>query len=53
VAAGTASAEDLNLLYFTDSVEETMGIIRTRVIDAFGFKLVKRQPFRMLLEKGS
>jgi hypothetical protein len=41
------------LLYFTDSVEEVMQIIRTRVIEVFGFKLVRRRPSRILLEPSS
>jgi hypothetical protein len=36
VDAGTASKRDLELLYFTDSVEETMDIIRTRAIKRLG-----------------
>src|SRR5689334_8578633 len=51
VDAGTASAEDLELLYFTDSVDEVMELIRTRVIKAFGFKLVRRRPWILLGER--
>ena len=48
---GTASAEDLELLFFTDSVDETMEIIRTRVIKAFGFRLVRKRPWKILGEQ--
>jgi uncharacterized protein (TIGR00730 family) len=51
VDAGTASAEDLELLYFTDSIDELMDVIRTRVIEAFGFKLVRKRPWRILGEQ--
>jgi uncharacterized protein (TIGR00730 family) len=50
VAAGTASAEDLKLLYFTDSVDEVMEVIRTNVIKAFGFHIVRKRPWRILGE---
>ena len=52
VEAGTASEEDLDLLYFTDSIEETMDIIRMRSIKKFGLKPVTRKPFRILGEWG-
>jgi len=51
VEAGTASAKDLELLYFTDSVDEVMDVIRTRVIKAFGFKRVSKRPWRILGER--
>jgi uncharacterized protein (TIGR00730 family) len=51
VDAGTASVEDLELLHFTDSVDETMEIIRTRVIKAFGLKIVPKRPWKILLEQ--
>jgi uncharacterized protein (TIGR00730 family) len=50
VDAGTVSARDLELLYFTDSVTETMDIIQNRVIKAFGFKQVINRPWRLLGE---
>jgi uncharacterized protein (TIGR00730 family) len=50
VEAGTASAEDLKLLYFTDSLDEVMEVIRTNVIKAFGFKRARKQPWRILGE---
>jgi len=51
VDAGTASAKDLELLYFTDSVDEVMDVIRTRVIKAFGFRRVQKRPWRILGER--
>jgi uncharacterized protein (TIGR00730 family) len=51
VKAGTASPSDLELLYFTDSVDEVMDIIRSRVIKRFGFKVVPTRPRRILLER--
>jgi uncharacterized protein (TIGR00730 family) len=53
VEVGTASVEDLELLHFTDSVDEVMNIIQTRVIESFGFKLVRKRPWRILLEHGA
>ena len=50
VDSGTASAEDLKLLYFADSVDEVMDVIRTNVIKAFGFKMVLKRPWRILGE---
>jgi uncharacterized protein (TIGR00730 family) len=50
VEAGTASEADLDLLYFTDSIEETMDIICTRSIKTFGLKPVQRRPWRILGE---
>jgi uncharacterized protein (TIGR00730 family) len=50
VDAGTASKRDLDLLYFTDSVEETMDIIRTRAIKRFGLKPARHRPWRILGE---
>ena len=51
VVAGTASASDLQLLYFTDSVEEIMDILRTRSIKRFGLKVVQQRARRVFLEK--
>jgi len=51
VDSGTASAEDLKLLHFTDSVDEVMDVVRTNVIKAFGFKLVRKRPWRILGEQ--
>ena len=51
VDMGTASASDLELLHFTDSVDETMEVIRTRVIKRFGFRLVRKRPWRILGEQ--
>jgi uncharacterized protein (TIGR00730 family) len=51
VDAGTVSASDLELLYFTDSVAETMDIIRTQAIKRFGLKPARKQPWRILLER--
>ena len=48
---GTASAADLDLLYFTDSVDEAMEIIHTRVSKAFGLKAVRKRPWRVLGER--
>jgi uncharacterized protein (TIGR00730 family) len=52
VENGTASEADLNLLYFTDSIEESIDIIRTRSIKKFGLKLRERHPWRILGEWG-
>ena len=49
---GTAGKADLDLLYFTDSIEETMDIIRTRSIKKFGLKPAERRPWRILGELG-
>jgi uncharacterized protein (TIGR00730 family) len=51
VEAGTVSAGDLKLLYFTDSVEEIVDIIRIRSIKQFGLKVVKTRPWRILFER--
>jgi uncharacterized protein (TIGR00730 family) len=51
VDAGTASPPDLQLLYFTDSVDELMDIIRSRSIQPFGLTAVKARPWRILLER--
>ena len=51
VEAGTVSTEDLKLLYFTDSVEEIVDIIRIRAIKQFGLKMVKTRPWRILFER--
>jgi uncharacterized protein (TIGR00730 family) len=50
VETGTASEADLDLLYFTDSIEETMDIICTRSITRFGLKPVQKRPWRVLGE---
>jgi uncharacterized protein (TIGR00730 family) len=50
VDSGTASAEDLRLLHFTDSVDEIMEVVRTGAIKAFGLKLVRKWPWRILGE---
>jgi uncharacterized protein (TIGR00730 family) len=52
VENGTASESDLDLLYFTDSIEETMDIIRTRSIKKFGLKPLEQHPWRILGEWG-
>jgi hypothetical protein len=52
VESGTASEADLDLLFFTDSIEETMDIIRTRSIKKFGLKPVERRPWKILGEWG-
>jgi uncharacterized protein (TIGR00730 family) len=52
VENGTASKGDLDLLYFTDSIEEAMDVIRTRSIKKFGLKPVDRRPWRILGEWG-
>ena len=51
VDAGTASANDLGLLYFTDSIDEAMDVIRNRVIKAFKLKVVRKRPWRILGER--
>ncbi len=52
VEAGTASERDLDLLYFTDSIDEAMDILRTRSIKKFGLKPVSRKPWKILGESG-
>jgi len=52
VESGTASKADLDLLYFTDSIEETLDIIRARSIKKFGLKPVERRPWKILGEWG-
>jgi uncharacterized protein (TIGR00730 family) len=52
VENGTARAADVNLLYFTDSIEETIDLIRTRSIKKFGLKPVEWRPWRILGEWG-
>ena len=49
---GTASKADLDLLYFTDSIEEMMDIIRTRSIKKFGLKPLERRTWKILGEGG-
>jgi uncharacterized protein (TIGR00730 family) len=51
VDVGTASSRDLALLYFTDSVDETMDILRSRAINRFGLKQVHHRPWRILGEE--
>jgi uncharacterized protein (TIGR00730 family) len=51
VEARTASDKDLDLLYFTDSIDEAMDVIGTRVIKAFGLKVVRKRPWRILGER--
>jgi uncharacterized protein (TIGR00730 family) len=50
VETGTASAADLQLLYFTDSVDEVIDIVRARSIKQFGLKPVRARPMRILFE---
>jgi predicted Rossmann-fold nucleotide-binding protein len=50
VAARTIGRDDMNLLHFTDSVDEVLDIIRTRSIKPFGLKLAR--PSRVLGEHG-
>jgi len=40
--AGMISREDLNLIYATDSVEEAIAHIKSKAIEPFGLKTVKR-----------
>lgn len=42
VEAGTVRQKDMDLIFFTDSVSETMDIIRTRSINRFGLKPISR-----------
>jgi hypothetical protein len=51
VEAGTASPADLELLYFTARSMIMMEVIRTRVIKAFGFRLARKRPWRILGEQ--
>jgi len=51
VDAGTASARDLDLLYFTDSVDEIMEVINRDVIKAFGLKPIRKRPWGILGER--
>jgi uncharacterized protein (TIGR00730 family) len=51
VDAGTVSAVDLELIHFTDSVAETMAVIRTLAIKKFGLKTVRHHPTKLLLEQ--
>jgi uncharacterized protein (TIGR00730 family) len=52
VEKGTANKTDLDLLYFTDSIEETIDIIRTRSNKRFGLKPHERRPWKILGEWG-
>jgi hypothetical protein len=38
-------------LYFTDSVDEVVDIVRAGSIKRFGLKLVKARPMRILFER--
>ena len=51
---GMISPADLNLIYATDSVDEAIAHIRSRAIEPFGLKLVKRlrRNLRWLGERG-
>lgn len=51
IDAHTVGAKDLDLLYFTDSIDELIDVIQRRVIKEYGFKLVRRKPSRILGEK--
>jgi hypothetical protein len=50
VDTGTASAHDLDLLFFTDSIEEMIEVIRTRSISRFGLKPARKRPWKILGE---
>lgn len=50
VDAGTVSASDLELLHFTDSVAETINILRKLAIQQFGLTRTRRHPWKILLE---
>jgi predicted Rossmann-fold nucleotide-binding protein len=40
--AGTISASDLDLIYATDSVEDAVAHIRSKAIEPFGLRIVRR-----------
>ncbi len=52
--AGMIDREDLKLIYATDSVDEAIEHIRSKAIEPFGLKLVRRPPrhMRWLGERG-
>jgi uncharacterized protein (TIGR00730 family) len=52
VREGTIGAEDLNLLFVTDSVEDAIEHIRKKAIEPFGLKPEIRRPSRWLGESG-
>lgn len=48
----TISPEDIDLFYFTDSIEDAMNHIKVNIVDRYGVTLKKvPQPSRILLEK--
>lgn len=48
----TISPEDIDLFYFTDSIEDAMNHIKVNIVDKYGITLKKvPQPSRILLEK--
>lgn len=48
----TISPEDIDLFYFTDSIEDAMNHIKVNIVDKYGLKLKKTpQPSSILLEK--
>lgn len=48
----TISPEDIDLFYFTDSIEDAMNHIKVNIIDKYDLKLEKRpRPSGLLLEK--
>lgn len=48
----TISPEDIDLFYFTDSIEDAMNHIKANIVDKYDLKLEKRpQPSGLLLEK--
>lgn len=50
----TIDPHDLDLLILTDSVEEAVSYIQTKIVERFGIKLKKKpRPSKILLEKGS
>ncbi len=54
VDQGTVSRGDLDLIMVTDSVEEAVTLIKSKIIDKYGLKLKKLpQPSKILLEKSS
>jgi uncharacterized protein (TIGR00730 family) len=52
VEVGTIGAEDLNLLLFTDSVDEAMDHIRKHAIEQFGLVATKIRRSALLRERG-
>jgi uncharacterized protein (TIGR00730 family) len=51
--AGTIGAQDLDLIYATDSVEDAIAHIRAKAIEPFGLKLITRaHPSPLLGERG-